>query len=593
MWYEEFEVLGGQDVGLKVTNLMLYKAILKEVGFYVPGGKVIAAEVSDALVKENSFSEHVLAETILEKARQPKVLEEINKVLVDALPIGTPIFLRSSARCEPGGIGIYESYPFILDGNKEQDRAKLWGIERLIYASEFTDEAKEWREVQNGSSGMALLLHPVIGKKISGKFGDFFLPILAGDAYTSYYGQPLVRSVIGLGEKAMREYVKEWNCVPPYAAGFSAYMNARDKVSLIDLKDGRLRELNKSSIKIPRLPFRQFSKLFPQMERLKVYGDFHLEWALADGSHPIAVVQCEKIEKLIAEPIEVDNDGNKLLLAESADIVNHGRKICQSIVYAGWRGWSSGCLRLLARVNRQLKNYLLIVPQESFSFLSSIALFTEGTSAEINYSHFSRSGAILEKQKAPSGADLAEKAMLNKMGLPSFMVDHSEMRGGAHFRELCHRGDILFLGAEFDDSQLLRFPSANEYNNLKIWEVDVEVVNDITKGKGVIYLISQPKVIEFTISQLEKFTMALRDAANKLRGDLAHHFYAVHYAIIPWINNPSGFNPFVVDPREVEGAGGREKLAGSIQVVIQEGTRYVDYLWEDIKDYLERLLEHF
>ncbi|MEK7173067.1 MAG: hypothetical protein AAB740_03755, partial [Patescibacteria group bacterium] len=163
--------------------------------------------------------------------------------------------------------------------------------------------------------------------------------------------------------------------------------------------------------------------------------------------------------------------------------------------------------------------------------------------------------------------------------------------GGTHFQQLCDRRDILFLGAKVNLDELWHLPGGHKYGeSVTVWQVQAEAINDYTKNMGYVFITGKPKVVEYSESQMDDMTMALRAVANKLHGDLADVFYSVHNAIIPWIDNPDGFNPFELNPIDIKTAGGADELSKKIDIVLREGPQRVDRsLWPEIKRYLEKL----
>lgn len=581
-----FQVFGGEELGLKAQDLLNHQEMIEQVGCFVPVGFVVAVEVFDRFIDGRGYTEDALAGDILSE-EIPEEVEKINQQLLTFMPIGVPFAVRSTARSERGGTGIYRTFFFVPTEDKQRDERALWFCEREVYASEFTLEAKEWRKRQNDKIGMAILIQPVVGQQ----FGDYFCPLLSGSAYTSYRGEPLVRVAVGLGAMAVASAeIPAFKESPPQEYSL-ALIRHQERITAINLKESKAVNIPKEWVGIELSSTQPIRQLFGKMEAMaESERDFFLEWAVAGDDSEIAIVQCALYEDKAAIPIDVKTEG-KVLVAQGTDIVNHGRKICKHIVYAGYRAWDAKALGVLSRLNGQLKDFLLIVPQEGFSILaSSLPALRGSQSLGITYEHFSNAGTVLEKQKS-FNYDLDTKIALYSLGIP--VTDHTKDRGGMHFQQLCDRSDILFLGTEFDDSIILELEGASDYGgNVKVWDVEVEVVNDMTKGEGYVYLTSKPRVVEYTIPQLEDWTMALRETANRLEGDLANHFYIVHYATVPWIRNPNGFDPFMIDPAEIKSLGGVEAILESLGVVLEKGEHYVDaYLWREMQPYLEQLQE--
>ncbi|MDO8593022.1 MAG: PEP/pyruvate-binding domain-containing protein [bacterium] len=187
-----FEVFGDGKIGLKAADLNQHAMLLESVGTQIPKGFVIATGIFDELRDElNLYNGHP-------DYTCPDFLSPINEAILDKMTVDTPYAIRSSALSEHGGTGIYKTTFFWPTGDRHKDLKKLWDCELAVYASEFTEDAILWREKIKALAGMAILIQPVIGFH----FENYFLPALAGVAYTSYNGLPTVRAVIGLGTKA-------------------------------------------------------------------------------------------------------------------------------------------------------------------------------------------------------------------------------------------------------------------------------------------------------------------------------------------------------------------------------------------------------
>ncbi len=476
------EVFGEGEIGRKAEDLNRYSQAITDSGMVIPKGFVIATGIFDQLVTQFNLKGKIAPEKI-EKRGCPEYLATINTSILDKLEVGVPYAIRSSALSEQGGTGIYQSSFFWPTGDRAGDASKLWHAEAAVYASEFTQDAKLWRERQNAPMGMAILIQPVVGFQ----FQDGFLPPLAGTAYTSYYGLPTVRLVVGMGTQAVNGGGLVYHYPPEHCSHLQRAVWDQEEADMItpegvEQTSSQYREIHRE---IDR-SYDAFAQLFDMLAKLQQHGNFSLEW-VAYGEN-IFVVQCTTHEDRLPGNLSFDSNGYFLLL-QSKDTLNSGRASCKAIVYVG--DWSPDTAEALEWVNEATKDYLLIVPQQATSLLAAINqgranMFPGIGGKQLSYSHFSNALAVVEKQVH------YESANASLLGL----TDHSHGLGASHFAELCDRTDILFLGAEFDPTPLLNLPSGvREVGaDITIWNIGVEVVVDASENilpSGSVYILKQ------------------------------------------------------------------------------------------------------
>lgn len=477
----------------------------------------------------------------------------------------------------------------MASGNEDEDLKNLWLAERDVFLGEYQDKAKEWREKKNLPIGMGILFYPVVGRQfnVAGEqSSNVFCPLVAGSAYTSYRGKPLVRPVLGFGSKAVLGKAPVFTEAPDVNQVLRS-LERQERLDAVSFRNLYLNEMPVSMIDLEiNLELAQaVVDIFAKLEKMKQGGhDFYLEWAIGEDGLTTAV-QCAPYIDKENIPIEIDTQG-KILLASGTDIVNHGYKRLKHIILAGNR-WDKATLAWLRRLNNELSDSLLIAPQKAFSMMAGG--LTENL--QISFEHFSKAGAILERQ---ARVDEVERQIAISRGVS--LPDHTDNKGGAHFQQLCDRADILFLEAEFDISVLENLPGVTVwYDNVRSWEIDVDVVNDMTKGEngeGYVYLVGEPKVSAYTITQVERFADILWDTSHDVGSELENDFYWACYATTPWRGNPQGFDPFAIEPAEIESLGGLSAIITSIEVVLREGINYFDdYEWEDLEEFLQELLK--
>lgn len=580
-----FEVFGTGQLGLKADDLNRYSGMLAGVGLKVLKGIVIATGIFDQLTKQLNFAGK--SEEI-EKQLCPDFLLSINEKILDKMEVDKPYAIRSSALSERGGTGIYRSEFFWPTGNRIVDLINLWHCEAAVYASEFSREAELWRRKTNAAVGMAILIQPVVGFR----FDENFLPALSGLAYVSLNGLPTIRVVAGLGTLAVRGGGMVYNLPFEKFHYFQKELWEEQEIVETITSGGKKGE---TSVRYGEIQaeisrgFKSFNGLFDVLERLRENGNFCLEWSIS-GNRTF-VVQCATYED--HSPINLPFDPTDcFLLLEGSDVLYSGRATCKCIVYC--RMWTNEVSRVLEHLNENLKDFILIVPQSASSEIADALL---GDGSRLAFKHFSNALAVVEKQKSYSADEMLERAM---MGMPT--IDHTSGKGATHFAQLCSRANILFIGGEFDPKPLLRLPGGIEYRGhlgITMWKTLVEVVTDVAKKKGYVYVSKEPKISSYSLYQVQEWSDTLRSVANLLndldKPEIAGHFYNIHYAIAP-NNDPIEFDPLRLDETIVAECG-KTGIIKSLEVVLANGG-YLEWIeshaWENgLKDYLEELLEHF
>jgi len=581
-----FEVFGAGELGLKADDLNQYSELLANVGVTIPEGIVIATGVFNQLTELLNLE---AAPEEIEKRDCPDFLLSINQGILDRLEIGRPYAIRSSALSERGGTGIYKSVFFWPTGDRIEDLKNLWRCEATVYASEFTLDAKLWREKNNAPAGMAILIQPVVGFR----FKEHFLPALAGVAYTSLNGLPTIRVVIGLGTLAVNGGGVVYNYRPDNSYYFGKEL-WEQKVAEAITAGGVIGEVSPHYEEIQAgVDFKSFNDLFDTLEKLQKQGGFFFEWVISEGK--VFVVQCAAHNDRPTTDLPFDMSSHFLLM-KGEDVLHSGRATCKAIIYA--RMWSSETAQALEHLNRNVRDYLLIVPQHALSLMAE-----EGF--RLAFRHFSNALAVVEKQMS---VDFEEEKLRIMAGLPN--IDHTSGKGATHFAQLCNRADILFIGGEFDSTPLIRLPGVIQYRRdagISMWKTTVEVFADAKKKEGFLYVSKGAEKKNYSLYQVQDWSDVLRSVANVIN-DLSNpelvspgvsgHFYNVHYAIAP-DDDPIEFDSFKLDEVIVAECG----IAGiikSIETVIANGQyfgwaeRHAEHVWEEggLKEYLEELLEH-
>ncbi|HAU66649.1 MAG: hypothetical protein UT30_C0011G0025 [Candidatus Uhrbacteria bacterium GW2011_GWF2_39_13] len=581
-----FEVFGDGSLGLKAQDLNQYAPLLADVGLSVPEGFVIATGIFDRLVQEENF------EATIGKSQTvpcPNFLLAINTIILESMETGRYYAIRSSALSEHGGTGIYKSTFFLRTGKMDEDLNALWQCQRQVYASEFSQNAKAWREKVQGSVGMAILIQPVAGFS----FEESFLPALSGVAYTSYKGLPTVRVVIGMCTKAVKGdgliYHKPKNVHQDPLDNMLVFQRDlwdQDKADVLTYNG-----INQIDTQYPEIHgeiargFKSFNGLFDQLTKLRAHGEFYLEWTIVGNQ--VYVVQCSSHDDRLPDDLPEVDDGHFLLL-EGTDVLHFGRAHCRGIIYV--HEWTVQTAHALEHLNKQIKGYLLIVPQEA---LSGLAVFQKDPNP-FEFRHFSNALVVVERQQTYTPKQVENMKMLRML-----VADHSNGYGASHFSGLCENADILFIGGTFDLSTLHSLPGRVTFPRnigLSIWDVESEVIVDVRKGKenGRVYVSKKVHVYPFSPYQIERWAHTLRKVAitldNSHKDELTKHFYAVVYAM-PLVDHPINFDSFKLDESKLNDHGGVPGMIQSLDAVIENGGNLIEInIWNaGLEEYLKLL----
>ncbi len=487
-------ILFGKDPGLKTQDLIDFsKHTPNEV--QVLAGIGIGATLFDETLRLNGLVKDIKGQDLLH-SQLPDSLSQINSQVASSLPNGVPIVVRSSARDERGGTGVYYSGFMVPSGNPEKDIAELEQTEKAVYASYFTNQAKAYRQGAD-SQGMALLVQPVVGDK----FDNHFMPAFSG-VMTVVDGKPTLRLVIGLGTKAVdmdKAIVLTGNYISVDA--ISQRLGSLEKADAINLATAQVQQIAINYETRERVS-RQLFKLTLLIDAYRRNEQpYYWEFAIDEKNELPYIVQAAPEQQKDVIKLEFDEPEGTILY-QGEDVVNTGVKKGRGIFIIGSRqSYGSEDLAILQAINKANKDFLLVLPDNVFTRAG-------GKQPDVDLSHFSNASGVVEIQ-IPK--------VSYAMGAPT-TIDHTQKRGGAHFLELCKRKDILFLGVQpqeprADVSQLGESTERFGYGS-GFWDVKYKMTN--TPKGGRVEIIETPKLREYTAQQLNEWADELYSMACSL-----------------------------------------------------------------------------
>lgn len=443
-------IIIGQNPGQKTQALMDFDATN-------PAGITVRRGISLGVSFYNEYVNlHHGQPTFRYDSVVPTELRQTNQRIVDLFSLGIPVAVRSSAIDEKGGPGIYAS--FFLNPVKDRTGVlyDLEALEQNVYASYSTKDALMYQK-QRELMGMGILIQPIVGSW----YGDYFMPALSG-VCTYLDGRPLIRTVIGLGTKAVRvdeALIFEDPIINPQqldkglqtlhsADTLSKYFRiaSADRVSGNVAISDELR--NTAIAEAPKLL--QLAKVW---KHYAVTGQYYY-WEFAiDPSSPLpCIVQCALEDPYISVPVEPGEPEGRVIL-KGRDMVNKGTRTGRGIFFLT----DSNDLDKLAAWNILHDNYL---------FLTEDVMLSKDQRSGIAFRHFSNASVFGELQTTGT---------------------HGTALGGTHFSEVCKRKDILFLGARlptkrFDYLQLLGEPT-EKIGTSFYWDLRFKATNAATSGR--------------------------------------------------------------------------------------------------------------
>lgn len=555
-----FQVLGGSDPGMKVRDLQDHASIVSASGARLLGGPVIALEVFDHFLFYNGLDASASSEQIL-SAEVPPLLSEVIDAILSSLEPGCCYFLRSTARSERGGIGVYRSPLYQHTGNLETDRREFTRRVLEVYACEFTKGAVAWRLKTGGKIGMAVLVHQGVGQPCDNGFS----PRLSGRGYTNYHGRPILRVALGLStEESLLaatplrdgnpESISEVVCTllqgPRYVGNANGvFCRASEEES--DLES-------------------VLALAWENLLRLADQGSFYFEWAFQSGTDEV-IVQIAPYDFADTETSDYDPQDAQLV-GEGESVIGNGVITSKTIVVLSPRAWLKDGTAILETADSRFRDYILVVPDAALStqaeqIAGSVYAGrqpTYGISHELGLQHFSNAACVIEYR--------GQFAHLSQL-----TVDHHGNRAAQHFQQLCDRLRISFFST--DSLQLEEAPSTRLYDELALYSGTFVVTLDSTVDCAALY--AEQFVVDNSETRRaseEDWSLQLRLIANRLgdmnRGNdlerqrLVTAIYDVHYTL-------------GADVAEMAAEFGKEQLLESVRLLLEHGETLLSDIWCD------------
>ncbi|OGI05777.1 MAG: hypothetical protein A2Y40_02820 [Candidatus Margulisbacteria bacterium GWF2_35_9] len=462
--------------GGKISDLAKYGEPFYQAGFEI-------LEVTQCIDVSHFFRlmmiNHLTKDSTVkavERLKRPISIRQLNEEIYEKMIPGQPYYIRSSSLGERGGSGIYDSMIYLPTGDRRHDLNILWKVQKRVYASEFSDKAKAYREKHNAKFGMPLLITPVVGKLENSDFS----PAYAGEGYISFDGHPKIRITRGIRTEAeimclelidgkVKVSHKE-KASSKWVIGYS-FLNNPNYISRPFPIFNQITPGADKSEEITQQIIKKGTALLHKIKDIK--ASLYFEFAIQDDeSNPVLIQVNPFIDNISRASINPLPEGYKLVL-KGRDIVNYGQKFGKGIVYIDKA--SPNVTLAQQRINSLYHNYSLIVKPDSLTRALGFP--------SIGYEHYCNAVALIELQQF--------------MMLDSEPVDHRAFRGSKHFDQLCRREDVFFLGVEnFKNDWIKKLPLGEEITDgMWFWpDIEFGISNHRSHGE---FFINQHK---FSIS---------------------------------------------------------------------------------------------
>ena len=493
-------IMYGKDPGLKTADLIEFQKLITPMGGVKPlPGLSIGASYFDEFLSLNKLEKDIQRSDI-DRGKIPKSLLGVNKEILEVMPKGKPVVVRSSARDERGGTGVYYSGFFVPTGNIDKDQKKLEELETEVYSSYYSHQAKVYRD-NSDVEGMGILIQPVVGDRYD---DQYFMPSLSG-VMTLIDGEPTLRLVGGLGTKAVdmdEAIVLKGEDIT--LENITKSVSKLKSTDAINIYSGQVESIPLDALKREKM-LGQLGKLSGLFEAWQsIQPPHYWEFAIDQSDQPPFIVQAAPEPPTKQPLLEYEQQEGKTIF-EGTDTVNTGIKRGRGIIVVGVDGYIEDDLHFIEAVNSQERDFLIVFPEVAFSKLGKGArlslrsdqFFRIEESKRVDLSHFSHALGVVEIQ-------IPVNPMAGNDGSLTFTIDHTGGRGGAHFTELCKRRDILFLGVEQQNetNEVFQLGEMTEKIGMSsgFYDVDFKITN--TKGKGRVEIMNDPKQRKYKYKDL-------------------------------------------------------------------------------------------
>ncbi|MDO8554785.1 MAG: PEP/pyruvate-binding domain-containing protein [Candidatus Micrarchaeota archaeon] len=440
---KHWTIIGNGSIGAKAEELRRKAWAIEQAGFTLYPRVVFAMGFFDDFKRRNEVMAAV------EKGIQPNAIQQLIRNAIfnaDELAniteiakrfIRVPIVVRSSAHGDCRGTGIYES-GYVVNSlpSLAENIDTIVSEIKVTLASEFSEDAIEFRKKCGLPPGMAVIIEPVFGIQIPDGIissdipyiprAFFFGPLYGGHGHTSTASGPGY-TIISAGLPTSTVLGKGIKAVEGEDDGFLGRIpltkkHANTELSLIC---GSVVYPSGNTIMNVKLPpnaifgmtlewlFSRLKKLESLLGKPQYYEFAVIE---KDGNPIPALVQIADIS-LSHDFYEFPN--TERLVARGTQVEQGGNITCRDMVYVT----SPGDLRLLDSFNKTHSNYILVINcnllsagnKISFSYLSNAAVV-----AELGYkphaaslaAHFG--GSLIESGKLVLSLDELDRVKLEK-----------------------------------------------------------------------------------------------------------------------------------------------------------------------------------
>ena len=490
-------IIGSGSIGAKAEELRKKTSAIVDAGFTPNPRIVLAMGFFEEFRKRNGIdralargaSSEELTELVSDTPFQEPELRAIRhlvKLFRRDFP-GVPLVIRSSAHGDCRGTGIYESEFCPHFRNEQKTIGALMRAIKRVLESEFSESAIAFRKDLDLPGGMAVIIEPVFGQKIQGRYQwgdkaiDIFGPSHSGYAYSStasgsgngfiVSGLP-TQAVAGGGFRINEGQEERFEDI--LYRSFFEMRNSDERIAsyagdkVIEWRHGEwlspvsARMNHGVSARNAWIADRYFPDwLFCRLKKLEALlgKPQYVEFAFREtGAAPeIAILQIADVNKK-TDFFEFPQTGNSVI--RSNFVVGTGSVTCHKAVCV----FNPDDIYLLHDFNQKNKGYLVIYGGR----LTSIML--KGHSTTLRYNDLSNASALVE---------IAEC--------------HHSRHPKAHFEGMIDEtGKILMVTREIDWEVLEPFQKLMKKKNgveLRIYDAEFRATASERRQKGIVELI--------------------------------------------------------------------------------------------------------
>jgi hypothetical protein len=398
-------IIGSGSIGDKAAQLLKKSWAIERAGFALNPRVVLAMGFFDGYKKTGKFSDQ----------KMKLLLRLVKQYHLNFRRI--PFAIRSSAFGDASGTGVYKSE---FSANLRNEQKTLQGLVKVIkevLASEFTEDAIDFRRDVGLSNGMAVIIEPVFGQVVMRHNRELYGPLIGGIGYTPscpggghlFFGAGLpINAVKGKGvridfdePRTLQEIeVEEYErlCHNLVFRDMPDHFNEGDFLFM--------HKWESVNAHIPSNPLSNMSMAW-LFTKLRILEDIlgapqYVEWAAVsfDGKPSATILQIADASKELSSqdlhPIVVSDR----TVIEANYVRGSGRVECDKVLLVT----DMRSIPLLNRLNKQFENHIIVFTSKLLTSASGTAIsYSDVNNAKVLVEIPPDAGAQISHRDSPEG----------------------------------------------------------------------------------------------------------------------------------------------------------------------------------------------